>query len=180
MNLSQRYRGGRLSLIVGAGLSLTVGAVLADEAKTSAAQPSTGIMNFANVQVVNAPAATAPAQKANAEGMRAYIDPKNGKTRAQSREEGNKIADETSAREAAKLERAARNGVASARDEEARTIYGVGGAVGVQLTEEHMTYQVARKTDDGLVREETNGKTAAQQAMHSHKDLKQEEARHER
>lgn len=182
MNSLQRYKRGRLSLIVGASLSLTVGAVWADEAKTNAAQSSNGIMNFANVRVVNAPAATAPAQNANAEGLRAYLNPTTGKTRAQSQEEGNKIADQTNAREAAKAQRAARAGVASVRDEEARTIYGTGGVVGVELTEEHLNYEVAHKTDDGLVREEVTGKSAAKQALHSQgqKSSKQEETSHAR
>ena len=179
MKSLQRYRSGRLSLIVGAGLSLAVGAALAEDAKIDATQSSTGVMNFANVRVVNAPAANASVQKANAEGMRGYINPLNGKTRAQSQEEGNKIAEQTAAREAAKAQRAARAGVANVRDEEARTIYGTGGVVGVELTEEHLIYQVAHKTDDGLVSEELTGKAAAKEAMRQ-KASKQEEASHAR
>ena len=180
MRSLQGHRSRFISLAVGAGIVLSMDSALADAATKNNSNASKGIMTFENVRVVNAPDVDVAPQKraalggAKSEGLRAYIDPSR-RLRPQTSEERNKIADDFAAKQSAKeLTRSGRSqsqdaALSMALDSNAgtRTIYGPGNAVGVQLTEEHMVYQIAHKTDDGLVREELTGKSAAKQAVRS-------------
>jgi hypothetical protein len=176
-----------LSYTLGVGMTIAITSAYAETPKSAADSQSLGIMTFPNVQVVNAPSVdVAPKKQTNTEGLHAYIDRKTGKLRSVSIEERNKAGEEFAARQADKAKRSAARSTDSSAEavsenSEARTLYGPGGAVGVQLTEDHLVFQVAHKTDSGLVREEVTGKTAAEQALRSGKTAaKQTEVSHER
>jgi hypothetical protein len=191
MRSLQSSRNRLLSVAVGAALSFACASVSAETgtkeegtsasskrhaAVESSAQESLGIMSFANVHVVNETPQSAPATSAkpNSAALRAYLDPKTGRLRSETAEDRVKNAQQQAAREAAKASTPRGALDVQGANTGARTLYGPSGAIGVELTEEHMIYQVAHRTHQGLVREEVTGKSAAKQVV------KKTEVTHER
>lgn len=166
-----------LGLGVVAAVSFTTLAV-ADSPPASSS--TTGLMTFPNVRVENAPLARQePAKSASqAEGLIAAIDPETRQLRPVTADEARQL----SARPTIQTEpRTARRTAAATVDESAvsdagQVVFGRDNAVGVKLGEEDMVYQVARKTDEGLVTEEYSGADAAARAVSA--DAQRQEMQH--
>jgi hypothetical protein len=137
---------------------------------------------FEHVVVVNMAAhqASAPARKqapAVQAGMRAYIDPQTKQLRAPTPED---IAQEAAARKSA-LARNLKSAAASADGvmPTSATLRRPDGSVSVQLGDEFMSYEVARKAPDGAVTHECVGpqpgeKAALIAALGKHEDRSHE------
>ena len=150
---------------VGAGLALTGSTAFADAPKE--ADSSTGIMTFANVQVVNAPEAVLPKSTASAQGMRVYVDQATRKIRPQSTEEALAVGAETKAKTQARSQSRTRTLCVETAAAEPEVIYGPGNTIGVVLTDEYLVYQVARKNSAGLEKVEVTGGAAAESLLKS-------------
>jgi hypothetical protein len=134
------------------------------------------VVNMAATRQGNAPAKKhAPAMQA---GMRAYIDPQTKQFRAPTPEE---IAQETAASKSA-LTRNLRSAAASEAGAvpASATLRRSDGSVSVQLGDEFMSYEVARKAPDGTVTHECVGQKPGDEAALSAAFGKHEERSHEK
>jgi len=153
----------RWSLSVSVSLALAAGAALADETKATSQSP--GLMTFPNVRVENAPQAAAASTTVAASGMRAAMDPATGRLRQMTAEDAKQL---DAAKAKASTTRT-RTATLSSETSEAplNEITGVDGSPGVDLTDEHMVFQVARKQGDQVVRSEYTGKAATEKALNA-------------
>ena len=134
------------------------------------------VVNMAATRQLNAPAKKqAPATQA---GMRAYIDPQTKQLRGPTPEE---LAQEAAASKSA----LARNLKSAAASEAgavpaSSTLRRPDGSVSVQLGDEFMSYEVARKAPDGTVTHECVGQQPGEKAALSAVFGKHEERSHEK
>ena len=122
-------------------IAVAATALLAAASGATALEPrsSDGLLQFANVRVVNAPQSSAAAPQG---GMRAYRDSADSELRGPTTEEMQAAA------AASKPLRAAANG-----GNELPTFAAAGGGVGVALDESSMQYSVVVRQADGSLKE---------------------------
>lgn len=159
--------------MLGLGLVATASFTMPAVAEPPAASTShNGLLTFPNVRVENAPLARQAAAKSTSqpEGMRAAVDPETGQLRPVTADEAKQLSAKP---KAAVTLSAPRRAAAAAADESpasdaGQILYGPNNAVGLTLGDDQMLYQVAHKTDEGLVIEEHAGVAAAARAVSAH------------
>jgi hypothetical protein len=149
MTTHQRLRGQVCSIAVALAAMASASAVADDQRPTAG---SSGLMEFSNVSVINAPSASAEAPTAGTAGMRVQKDRITGQLRA------------PTGVEVAELEAL----TPPAPEAQVEVWQMANGAKAARLDESFMSYSLVRKDESGNLTEQcVTGESAADHALHT-------------